>query len=67
MHSLQDPLKDYIFYPNRFLYVLTKKLGNVHLQATYDDSFMLQTFFSLVNNDDFVGVIHPLNGLNLMK
>ena len=25
MHFLQDPLKAYIFHPNRFLYVLPKK------------------------------------------
>ena len=53
MHFLQDPLKAYIFYPNRFLYVLQIKPRNKHLLATRDYYFMFKTFFSQVNNKDF--------------
>ena len=35
MNSLKAFLKAYIFYPNRFLYVLPKRPGNEHLLATH--------------------------------
>ena len=54
MHFLQDPIKAYIFYPNRFLYVVPKKEGNKHLLATHDDYFMIKAFFSQVNNKVFL-------------
>ena len=62
VHFLQDPLKAYIFYQNLFLYVLRKKPWNKHLLATHDYYFMFKTFFSPMNNKDFILflVIHPL-------
>ena len=53
MHFLQDPLKAYIFYPNRFLYVLPKKNRNQHLLATHDYYFIFKSFFSQMNNKRF--------------
>ena len=53
MHFLQNPLKAYIFYSNRFLYVLPKKISNKHLLATHDYYFMFKTVFSQVNNKEF--------------
>ena len=61
MHFLQDPLKAYIFYPNRFFYVLPKKPTNKHLLATRGHYILFKTIFCQVNNKGIVLVIHPLN------
>ena len=61
MHFLQDPLKAFIFYPDRFLYLLPEKSRNIYLLATHDYYFMFKTFFSLVNNKGFYLVIHLIN------
>ena len=61
MHFLQDPLKAYIFYPNRFSTFYRKiKPRNKYLLATHDYYFLFKTFFSQVNNKGFFLVIHPL-------
>ena len=53
MYFLQDPLKAFIFYPIRFLYVLSKKPLNKDLLETHDYYFMFKTFFTQVNNKVF--------------
>ena len=63
MHFLPDPVKAYIFYPNRFLYVLSKKPRNEHLHVTHDYYFVNKTFFSQMNDKRFFLVIHPLKYL----
>ena len=46
MHFLQDPMKAYIFYLNRFFYVFTVKPRNKILLATHDYYFMFKMLFS---------------------
>ena len=46
MNFLQYPLKAYIFYPNRFLYVLPKTPRNKLLLAIHDYYFMIEMFLS---------------------
>ena len=46
----KGPLKMYIFYANRFLYVLEKKSKNKLCLEPHDAYCLLRMFFSLVNN-----------------
>ena len=60
MHVLQDPIKAYIFYPDRFLNVLPKKTRNKHLLATHGYYLLFKTFFFQMNNKDFFWWSIPL-------
>ena len=45
-----DPQKTFIFYANRFLYVLQKKSRNKLCVKPHDTYFLFVMFFSHVNN-----------------
>ena len=53
IHFPQGLLKTYIFYPNRFLYVLWKKSRNKLCVRPHDTYDLFRMFFSRVNNKQF--------------
>ena len=62
MNFPQDPLKTYIFYANRFLYILWKKSRNKLCLKPHDTYVLLRTFFSQVNiKRFFTGRWYPLS------
>ena len=47
---LQDPLKKYIFYAIRFIYVFQKKSRNKLWMGTHVNYFLFNAFFFQINN-----------------
>ena len=55
MYFLQDPLIPFIFYPNRFLFVLPKKPRNKLLLATHGYCYASNGYHAFIINSHCIG------------
>ena len=67
MYFPQGSQKTYIFYANRFLYVLHEKSRNKLSLRPHDTYCLCRTFFSQVNNKQFFLVGRLLKSIETVE